>query len=133
MVQHYFLFKHGTWYPYRDFQQDVDMFDFVGATQRHRVAILIGTLAAMLLDPGHRGKSYMRLLFLKLGGCVQTWPKRIKTTLQVSLMIAIASLWHKLFVFFEAYPWALAPAFDYSLPEAERWNVLARFMEANWC
>ena len=71
MIMHYFLFKHGTWYPYRDFAADISIFDFCGGTQRNRVAVLVGSLASMLLDPAGLGRPYLRLLRLKLGDRIE--------------------------------------------------------------
>ena len=42
-------------------------------------------------------------------------------------------LWRKLFVFFDSYPWALAPAFDESRPDVVRKQCLKQFFNANFC
>ena len=87
----------------------------------------------MLLDPhGWAGKQHLRLLYIKLGA-IHQWPSRAIAALQVSLLIGIAILWRKLIIFSDAYPWALAPAFDDRCTASERETTLETFFKANWC
>ena len=88
----------------------------------------------MLLDPlGRAGREHLKLLLLKLGRQIQTWPTRIKAALQVALLISISVLWRKLFVFFEPYLWALAPAFDETRTMEDRLVTLTKFVGVYWC
>ena len=127
MVGHYFLFKHGTWYSCRDHSEDMSTFDFCGLVPSNPVANAIEALLGMLLDPTVRGQNHLRILFLKLGEDIAAWLVRVRLALHISLLIGITVLWRKLYRHFQAYPWALAPAFDRSRPEAERRSVLESF------
>ena len=87
----------------------------------------------MLLDPTGAGRSHCRLLLLKLGDDIRAWPLRIVRALQIAILIAVSVLWRKLFLFFKAYPWALAPAFDETRTDEERRDALHKVFGANWC
>ena len=87
----------------------------------------------MLFDPRGSGRQDLKLLFLKLGEDLDKWPMRVCQALDTALVIAISMLWRKLFVFFDSYPWALAPAFDESRPDVVRKKCLQQFFNANSC
>ena len=61
------------------------------------------------------------------------WPLRVGSALDISLVLAISVLWLKVYTFFDAYPYALAPAFDSSRPREDRDETLRRFFNAKLC
>ena len=115
MIMHYFLFTHGKFYSHRAGDTDaITTFDFVDDTHFNRRTSTMATLCSMLMEAtGREGQRHLKLLHLQLGP-IEGWPARVKTALQVSLLLGIAVLWRKLIVHFESYPWALAPAFSSS-------------------
>ena len=127
MIVHYKLFRHGKFQSHRDRTDDFSIFDFTGPTHTNPAAQAITALVAMLLDPLGAGKRHLCLLCLKLGNCINEWPLRVVQALQISLLIGISASWRKLFKFFEAYPWALAPAFDEALTDQAMRQALQRF------
>ena len=133
MIVHYKLFKHGTFYSQRGDLDGINIFDFVGPVHTNPVAQAMAALVAMLLDPMGSGRRHLRLLWLKLGDNLDHWPGRVVRALQVSLLIGISVLWRKLYKFFKAYPWALAPAFDETRTEEARRTTLQDFFDASWC
>ena len=133
MRLHYFFFAHGKFWSERDNEEDVSMFDFVGGVQQNRMARCVGELVAMLLDPKGMGREHLKLLNLRLGEEPRDWPIRVLRALQVVLVLGISVLWRKLVYYFQAYPWALAPASDITRSDAERQTVLKEFFRASWC
>ena len=53
--------------------------------------------------------------------------------MQHSVIIAISLLWRKLYKEYQAYPWALAPAFDPHRSDEERQAALQQFFHTNIC
>ena len=91
----------------------------------------MSALLAMLLDPLGAGKVHLQVLLLVLGDDIAHWPRRAIHALQVAILIGVPVLWRKLFKFFDAYPWALAPAFDENRTDEERRGVLQTFFAAD--
>ena len=135
MVLHYYLFANGKFFSHRGGEDEAaTVFDFVGDdARRNHLLATMGALCAMLMDvAGSKAQRHLRLLHLKLGP-INDWPVRVREALQASLILGISTLWRKLIVFFESYPWALAPAFDESRTEAQRRATLEKFFAAEPC
>ena len=133
MILHYQLFKHGTFYSRRDHREDISIFDFVGPISTNPVAKVITALVTMLLDPLGAGRIHLKLMRLKLGDEMQEWPLRVVRALHFALLLGISVLWRKLFIAYQAYPWALAPAFDDARSDEERRTTLEQFFDAASC
>ena len=61
------------------------------------------------------------------------WPPRLVSALEVSLVLAFATLRRKIYRYFDCYPWRLAPAFDPHLARAERGAAVRQFLDASEC
>lgn len=127
MIVHYKLFRHGKFESHRDRTEDFSIFDFTGPTHTNPAAQATTSLVAMLFDLLGAGRRHLRLLCLRLGNRINAWPLRAVQALHISLLTGITVSWHELFKFFEAYPWALAPAFDEARTYQEWREFLQRF------
>ena len=87
-------------------------------------------LAAMLLDPLCGGSPYLKNLHLRFGEDVAHWPPRLVSALEVSLVLAFATFWRKIYRYFDSYPWRLAPACDPHLARADGGAVVRQFLDA---
>ena len=116
-----------------DDKDAVAVLDFVGEAHCNHLVDTLAALCTMLMEPdGLAARKHLRLLHLALGPA-REWPDRVATALQVALLIGIAVLWHKLIVYFESYPWALAPAFDTTRSPADRRAALEAFFRVEPC
>lgn len=87
----------------------------------------------MLMDPLRGGAPGLKLLRLRFGNDMRSWPRRLLAALTVALCLAFCILWRKLFHFFDCYPWRLAAAFDMERPEEARRKTIKEFLDANLC
>ena len=127
MRVHYRLFKHGTWFTHRKGIR-CNVFELSRRSPRNPVISPLSAIASMLLDPLGSGAQHLELIRLRFGEDMAFWPHRLVTALDVSLVLTFATLWRKIYRYFDGYPWRLAPAFDPTLSRQERQVVLREFL-----
>ena len=132
MRVHYRLFKHGTWFTHRRGLR-CNVFEFAGRSPHSPITASLSALAAMLLDPLCGGSPYLEVVRLRFGDDMADWPPRLVIALEVSLLLAFATLWRKIYRYFDCYPWRLAPAFDTQRTREEREITVRAFLGASEC
>ena len=132
MQVHYRLFKHGTWFTHRAGVR-CSVFEFAGRSTSSPVIATLSALASMLLDPLCGGRPYLQILRSRYGDDMADWPPRLVRALEVALVLAFATLWRKIYRYFDCYPWRLAPAFDPQLARTDRETVVREFLGASEC
>ena len=101
MRVHYRLFKHGTWFSHRSGIR-CNVFEFAQRGPRSPIVAALSDLAAMLLHPASgQGSPHFKIIQLRFGEDMAQWPVRLVSALEVSLAQAFATLWRKIYRYFE--------------------------------